>query len=143
MPYPGHDGIKQAIPYIEHLRYENGEMNYKIGCNYSNVKNLEQHVKNRVPEIMGKKDDIRGEIGKLWAPPTSLSGSSSLLSFLHSYDDLSANPEDDLSPNPEDDLLHLIRLVMLATKDKQSEQINFDTDEKNSNLSIFVHMLQK
>ena len=70
-----------------------------------------------------------------------------MFSFLHSYDDLSANPEDDLSPNPEDDLssnpeddlssnpeddlLHLIRLVMLATKDKQSEQINFDTDEKN------------
>jgi hypothetical protein len=33
-------------------------MNCNIECKYSNVKNLEQHVKDRIPEIMRKEDGI-------------------------------------------------------------------------------------
>jgi hypothetical protein len=87
IPYPGHDGIKQAIPYIEYLRYQSGEINCNIGCKYPNVENLEQHVKNTIPDIMSKEVEIRDKIREL------------------------------LEYAPQGDLLHLIRLVMLEIKD--------------------------
>jgi hypothetical protein len=85
-PGPGHDEIKQAIPYIEHFWYSNGEMNSNIECKYPNVKNLGRHVEDRIPEIIEIEAEICDKIGEI------------------------------LESTPQGDLLHLIRLMMLEIK---------------------------
>ena len=88
IPYPGHDAIKDAIRYVEYLRYENDEMKYNIECPHSNITNLEAYVKIREDRIMHQEEDIQQKIGEL------LDGQV-----------------------PVGDLLHVIRIVMLKIKE--------------------------
>ena len=43
IPYPGHDAMKDAIPYIGYFRYKNGKMSCNITCKDSHIKNLETY----------------------------------------------------------------------------------------------------
>ncbi len=86
--YRGHEAIKDAIRYVEYLRYENDEMKYNIKCLYSNITNLEAHVKIREVRIMREEHKIREKIGEL------LDGEVL-----------------------QGDLLHVIRIVMLKIKE--------------------------
>ena len=83
--YSGHYETKRAIPYIETLRYENGEMTCDLSCTFSCIKELEICVQKRKIEQCTKVA-ISKEIKSLWLQ----SGGSDL----------------------QGDLLHLIRMVM-------------------------------
>ena len=92
--YPGHDELKNEIPYIEFFRYKDGKMDCNIECKHSNLKNLESHVKRGKREILDKKDEIKDEIVEL----------------------LDSEQTSQRITCDQEYLLHLIRIVMLKIK---------------------------
>ena len=108
IPYPGHDVIQRAIPYIEHFGYINGEMSCNITCKDSNIKCLETCVEVGVSGVIENENEIWNCIIELWPQQPS---------------------ESELSP--QDDLLHLIRMVMFKLLDNS----NFFDEEKLSTFS--------
>ena len=61
-PNSGLSEIKNEIPYIEFLQYNDGNIDCNIPCKYSNLQNLEEHVRQGETEIMHKKDEIQERI---------------------------------------------------------------------------------
>ena len=92
IPYAGHDAIINAIPYIDHFQYVNGEMKCNLECRYSAIKTLERHVQRKTAGVMEKEQEIKEEIRILWS---------------------SHSPK---TVVPNNDFLHLIRMVMYELK---------------------------
>ena len=87
IPYPGHKPIKDAIPYIESLKYENGKMTCNLTCTYPCIQDLEALVEEgKILEVV--KEVISEEIKTLW------------------------NWKQQHGSDLAGDLLHLIRMVM-------------------------------
>jgi hypothetical protein len=65
IPYPGHQVIESAIPYIKFFKYENSKMICNLTCTISHIQNLELFVEGgKIEEA--RKVELSQKIKTLW-----------------------------------------------------------------------------
>ncbi|XP_028405976.1 uncharacterized protein LOC114528518 [Dendronephthya gigantea] len=127
---PDFDRIRDAIPYIKSLRYENGKIRCDIECEFSNLKALGNFYEDLQPTITGRENEILEKIKELFGENQPISND-----LRHEIRKIMFNLSQ--SPNPEL-LKPAYRELDEYVKDilNASENLNLKVEEMRSERAL-------